>query len=384
MPRDRKLFTLYLFYGLNFIAMGMSTFAPKFYGDIGLSDGNIGVISSVLALVGLFAQPVWGMLADRSRYKRTVIAVALVCAGGMCFLVLPASASFVPLLAVLLLENTFFLPAIPVGNAICIEYTSEHGHNFGPVRMMGTVGYQVGILATGFVLTRSLRGLYPAMGAMLLVTAASAMLLPKVRGHQHSSERVSYASFFRDRQLLLLFAVTFLANIGHQFNLAFFSKHLGDLGLGNTVTGIINTLSVILEIPFLLVADRITKRLSIWNWMIIGLLIGTVRFALLSVLRSPVAIVLAQMLSISHLACFEFIPFMYLGRVTRRELQASAQSLYQMISFGIARIVGALLGGFIADATGIPFVYALWGGLMLATAIAFCRPMRRLARAEEH
>ena len=88
-------------------------------------------------------------------------------------------------------------------------------------------------------------------------------------------------------------------------------------------------------------------------------------------------------LSISHLACFEFLPFMYLGRVSRKELQASAQSLYQMISFGVARIVGALLGGFIADATGIPTVYALWGGLMLATAIVFYRPMRRLARAEE-
>ena len=54
MRKDNKLFTLYLFYGINFISMGMTTFAPKFYGDIGLTDGRIGLISSVTALVGLF------------------------------------------------------------------------------------------------------------------------------------------------------------------------------------------------------------------------------------------------------------------------------------------------------------------------------------------
>ena len=33
--------------------------------------------------------------------------------------------------------------------------------------LMGTIGYQAGILATGFLLARSLKGLYPAIGVML-------------------------------------------------------------------------------------------------------------------------------------------------------------------------------------------------------------------------
>ena len=278
MLKDRKLFTLYLFYGMNFISMGMSTFASKFYGDIGLTDGNIGMISAVLALVGLFAQPVWGMLADRSRYKRSVVVLSLALAGSMCFLVLPASAGFMPLLVVLLLQNTFYLPTAPVGNAICIEYTEEHGHSFGPIRMTGTIGYQVGILITGFVMSASLRGLYPAMGTVLLLAGAAAAFLPKVEGHQHSSEKVSIIELFREKKLLLLYMIVFLASIGHQFNLSFFSKHLGDLGISNTVVGIINTLSVALEIPFLLIADRLMRRFSIWNWLRIGLLVGAVLF----------------------------------------------------------------------------------------------------------
>ena len=384
MPKDRKLYTLYLFFAVNFIATGMTTYAPKFYGEIGLTDGRIGLISAVMALVALFAQPVWGMLADRARAMRSVLAVALAIAGLLCFVVLPVSARFLPLLLVLTLYNTFYLPAMPVSNAIAIEYTGAHGHSFGPVRMMGTIGYQVGILITGFLLAGSLKGLYPAMGVVLLLAAGTALLLPGIRSQNtaQSQTRASYSVFFKDRTLLLLFAVAFLANIGHQFNLTFFSKHLGDLGVSNTVTGLINTVSVMLEIPFLLFGDRIMKRFSLWTWMTIGLVLGAIRFLLLSVLRNPALIVLAQLLSIAQLSCFEFFPYIYLGRITRKDLLASAQSVYQMITFGVARILASLVGGAIADAAGIPFVYGVSGAIMAVTAVAFYAPMRRRARAD--
>ncbi len=380
--KNGKMYTLYLYYALCFIATGMTTYAPKYYGEIGLFDGQIGMISAVAALIALAAQPVWGVLADRARFKRSVLAAGLLLSGLMCFIVPSAAASFPPLLAVLTLYSTFFLPAMPVANAISIEYTSATGHRFGPVRMMGTIGYQAGILATGFLLARSLKGLYPAIGVMLLLAAASALLLPPVRGYQRSREKLSFAPLFEDRKLLALFAFAFVGHIAHQFNLVFFSKHLGDLGLDNVVTGLINTLSVALEIPFLMFGDRIMKRFSIWTWLLIGMAAGAVRFMLLFFLRAPAWIVMAQMLSIAHFSCFEFFPFIYLGRVARREWQASAQSLYQMTTFGFARIVASLLGGAVADVTGIPVVYALCGTLMAAAAMAFFVPLRRLARSE--
>lgn len=382
MSKDRRLLALYLFYGVNFMATGMTTFAAKFYGEIGLSDGRIGLIAAVLALVALFAQPAWGMLADRARDMRRVLAAALALAGLMCFLVLPASSRFIPLLIVLTLYNAFTLPAMPVGNAIAIEYTDAHGRSFGPVRMMGTLGYQAAILITGFVLARSLRGLYPAMGAVLLAAAGAALLLPKVQAAAPARRRADIRVFFRDKTLLLLFAVAFLANIGHQFNLTFFSKHLGDLGMSNTVTGFITAFSLLLEIPFLLIADKLMKRLSIWTWMTIGLVLGAVRYALLSVVRAPALIVLAQMLSIAQLSCFEFFPQIHLGRVTRKDLLASVQSVYTVITFGIARIAASLIGGAVADAAGIPFMYGLCAGIMAVTAAAFFIPMRRQARAD--
>lgn len=384
VARDRKLYSLYLYYGMLFIATGMTTFAPKYYGEIGLTDGQIGLISAASAIVALGAQPVWGVLADRARYKRSVLCIALALSGAMCLLVPLFAAAFLPFLIVLTLYSTFQLPAMPVGNAIAIEYTEAHGHSFGPVRMMGTIGYQVGILATGFILVRSLKGLYPAIGVILLITAGASLLLPPVRGHQHSREKLSIAPLLRDRALVLLFAFAFIGHIGHQFNLVFFSKRLHDLGVSNTVTGLINALSVALEIPFLMFGDRIMKRCSIWTWLLIGMVVGAARFALLSVVQAPLWIVLAQLMSIAHFACFEFFPYVYLGHVARKELQASAQSLYQLTTFGLARIVASLFGGVIADAAGIPAVYAMSGVLMGVAAIAFFLPLRKRAITESN
>ena len=384
MKKDRWLISLYLFHAIYFISLGMTTFVSKFYGEIGLTDGQIGLISAMMAFVALFLQPIWGTLADRARYKRNVSAAALAVAGGLCFLVMPATSNFIWLILVLTLYNAFLLPVMPVGTAISIEYTSKHGHAYGPVRMLGTIGYQAGILATGFILTKSLRGLYPAIGIVLILSAGFALMLPSVRGYQHQQQKTPLFQLFRDRKIRLLMAVVFVASIGHQFNMAFFTKHLGDLGLDNTVTGYISMLSVILEIPFLLFGDRLMKRMSVWKWMLIGLLIGGVRFALLAAVRTPGMLILAQSLSISHLACFEFVPMVYLGKTVRAELQAGSQSMLQMFSFGIARIVGSLAGGMIADSTGIPFVYGICAVLMTGSAVLFYFPLRNFTSAEHH
>ena len=380
--KDKKLLSLYLFYISYFFAIGMTTYSGKFYGEIGLSNSQISLISAIPAFIALFVQPVWGTFSDRAKYKRNVLTLALVCAALCAFMVQPVVAWYIPLLLVLTLINTFTLPILPVGNAIAIEYTKETGHDFGPVRMMGTVGYQVIILLAGFFFATSLNGLYTAYGAMLLVAAASTLLLPPVQGHQHGKEKLSFTVFFKDKSLLLLFCLVFLAQMCSQFYLAFFSKHLGDLGINNATTGIITTLCVILEIPFLFFGDKLMKKMSIWKWMWIGLIINAIRFLGLSVAKTPVPIVAFGILSVGLMACFEFFPAIHLNKAVAKELRGTVQNTYTMIAFGASRIIGALIGGFIADATSIATVFGINGSMLAITAIVMTVPLLKRAKAD--
>lgn len=380
--KDKKLLSLYLFYIVYFFSQGITTYSGKFYGEIGLTDSQIGLISAFPAFVALFAQPIWGTLSDRAKYKKNVVTFALLIAAALALMVQPASGSFWALLLVLTMMNTFNLPAMPVGNAIAIEYTRETGHNFGPVRMMGTAGYQVIILIAGLIFTKSLKGLYNAYALMVLLTALAAQLLPNVKGHQHGKEKVSFTAIFRDHSLVLLFCLVFLSQMCSQFYLSFFSKHLGDLGISNTLTGVITVLSVSLEIPFLMFGDRLMRKMSIWKWMWIGLFINALRYLLLSVVRAPALIIFSQVFSVAHLACFEFFPAIHLSKAVSKELSGSVQNTYNMIAFGASRIIGSLLGGLLADATSITTVFALNGCLLLIAALVMTIPLNRRAKAD--
>lgn len=382
MFKDRKLLSLYLFYAAFFFSTGLTSYAGKFYGEIGLQDWQIGLIPAVSAFAALLTQPMWGTAADRVRYKRNVLTFALVCAAAFAFVVQSVVSWYIPLLLVLTMINLFTQSVSPISNAIAIEYTSSIGRDFGPVRMMGTVGYQVIILAAGFFFAKSLNGLYYAYGVLLLLAALTTRLLPKVEGHQHGRTKISFTAVFKNRDISLMLCLVFLAQVCSQFYIAFFSKHLGDLGVSNSLTGVITMLSVALEIPFLIFGDKLMRKMSIWKWIWIGLLVNGTRFLILSVAKTPLPIILSNFSSVALMACFEFFPAIYLSRAVSKELRGSIQSTYTMIAFGASKIVGSLLGGFIAEATGIPTVFAICGAMLMTVGIAMTVPLHRRAKID--
>ena len=375
MKQKRYLFSLYLFFFALFIGNGYTMYASRYLGEMGLTNTQIGLTTAVPAFVAIFAQPVWGVLADRSAKKRTTVVVGMGLAALFALGAHLSGGRFLPLLAALTLVYTMTLPASPVSNAIAMEYTKETGADYGPIRLCGTLGYQLSILIAGFLFGQSLSGFYAIYALILLACAVCAALMPPSRGHQHGGKKVPLTVLLKDRRLMLMLALVFLAQVVAQFFNAFFTKYLGDLGVSNSVTGVITTLTVVMEIPFLFFGDRFYRRMSIFKWMWLGLLINGLRFTALSFAKAPVLILLTQLPSVALFACFEFFPVIYLGETMSRELSSSAQSVLQMTSFGLARIVGASVGGAMAEVMGIGMVFRLGGCMLLAAAVCSYVPL---------
>ena len=382
MKQKRYLFSLYLFFFTLFIGHGYTMYASRYLGEMGLSNTQIGLTTAVPAFVAIFAQPVWGMLADRSAKKRTTIVIGMGLAALSALCAHLSAGHFLPLLTALTLVYTMTLPASPVSNAIAIEYTKETGADFGPIRLCGTLGYQLSILAAGFLFTQSLSGFYAIYAVILLLGAASAALMPPSRGYQHGKNKVPLTALLHNQKLVIMLALVFLAQVVAQFFNAFFTKYLGDLGVSNSVTGIITTLTVVMEIPFLFFGDRLFRRTSIFKWMWLGLLITGLRFAALSFVRTPLLILLTQLPSVALFACFEFFPALYIGQHLDREISSSAQSVLQMTSFGLARIVGSSMGGALSEQLGIGMVFRLGGFMLLAAAACSYFPLCQKRQAE--
>ena len=115
--------------------------------------------------------------------------------------------------------------------------------------------------------------------------------------------------------------------------------------------------------------------MSIYRWMWIGFVINGLRFLALSYARTPALILLTQLPSVALFACFEFFPALYLSTIVDKELLSSAQSVYQAVSFGLARILGASLGGVLAQALGIAPVFRLSGAMLLIVSLVSFIPL---------
>ena len=373
--------SLYLFHICYFSTLGFAAFIPKFYGEIGLLDGQIGLLTSLPTIVGLLAMPLMGALTDRIALKRHVLVLCLGVMGVSCLLVEQCS-NFLWMLLPVTGYTVFSASLLPVTTTISIEYCRETGHVYGPIRLFGTIGYQLGAILVGLALTRSLRGLYPMMGIMMFVSLDVTFMMPNIRGHQHSRRRIPFRRLFEDRAVCRLYLIILLATIPTQFYTSFFAKHLGDLGMGNGVASVITFFSVALELPFLAMGDRLFKKMSVWNWLLVGMALNGVRWLGLAFSKSAVSILIFQLPTVSVLACFEFFPALYLNRRIAPEMQGSAQTMLTLTTFCAAKIIGSLLGGYVCQWVGIPVVFEFCGIATLLGCAALIPLIRRMNREE--
>ena len=77
------------------------------------------------------------------------------------------------------------------------------------------------------------------------------------------------------------------------------------------------------ELPFLLLGDRIVKKINVWNGILIGAALSGARWIGLAVFRTFAPIMTVQIVAVSCMACFEFIPAFYLNKRVRPEIIGS-------------------------------------------------------------
>ena len=373
--------SLYGFQFFYFIMTGAYTFASKYFAEIGLTESQIGCIVSIPTIFALAFTPMLGMAADRIPKKRWMLSGLIVVMAAIYFL-MDRFVAFPVLLILAITVSAFSNSVQPTFVTIGLEYTRAVQRPFGPIRMSGTVGYQIGALLVGWLLFQSLRGLFGLMAGVLLVAMAFTFFMPDVQGHQHAGKKVPLKDLFLDRHIAWLYLMLFFAAVTTQFYNAFFSKYLGDIGFDNGSISLIMAVSVAVEVPFLLFADRIYKKSNIWNWVLIGFVCNGIRWIGLAFARSVPIIILFQLPGITTLACFEFFPSLYLSRRASEKLANSAQSLHHLVIFGAGNLVGGLLGGVISERIGLGTTFICCGIMLMTLCAAFLPLTRRMIREE--
>lgn len=350
----------YLF-SLLYAAIYMSLFVynnyiPIYFHHIGFSQTTIGILLGLSVPLAMVFQPIWGIAGDQAKIKNTVLKFMVFCSAVTAALI-PLSSDFYYLLLMMVVFS-FFSTSIPaVSDAITLEYLEAREWRFGPIRLCGTLGGGIIMVAAGILLKDNIIQMFPFSVALLVITLAIVFKLPPVKGYRGEEECIAVWQLFKNRELIFLLVFQMLLQICNSFNGSFFPIYYKEMGADNMLLGWAIFICCIAEVPFLLFADRILKKAGIIFTLFGSAIITALRWLSLYFIKDVYFVLVANILHGGTFIVVTFCMATYINRKVPKELRTSGQTLVGLVGLGIARFIGSTLGGALSDLVGVREVY---------------------------
>lgn len=359
-------------------AMGMATyliFARLYFAEAGLTIIQLGILFSVPGFILILSQPIWGIFTDYWGSEKANIKIMLI--GSAVFLLLYYFAAsffldhFVALLILIGILSLFYTAKEPTQNSLALSHLEGGEKRFGSIRLWGSIGWAICAVLLGyFLMEASLELIFPISAGLFLFTALIVSLLPSIS--RPTLERINVfrsdavRKVFKTQGFLVFLFCLFLLGIGTSAAMNFLPIYLNEFFEFNLFTlGIFYALGAIIEVPFFFYGDWAMRSLGVKPFLITGFAVLSVSVLLFGLVNTPImafAIFPVRGLGFS---------FVYLGSVNYIDhkspikIRTLGQSMFTMVSFGIAAIVGCSTGGLIAQQFGFPFMYLAGGAIGL-------------------
>jgi PPP family 3-phenylpropionic acid transporter len=347
---------------------------------VGFSKSGIGFVLGWTPVVALLVQPAWGVLGDRVRVKNHLLA-ALLAANTVVIALIPLSSSPAWIALLLTLLKVFQGPAGNMGNTIALEDLKRRDRGFGPVRMAGTIGYMAYYIALGPVLARwGFTAAFLLSAATLAAALAASWRLPPVSGHRSARQKVSYRALYGNPELILLvvFACLLMMAMYHYYNS--FAIYLREL-TGNDGPGALAVvISVVGEIPFLLLSGRIVRRLGIRGTLAAAAISMGARFLIWGFVTNPVVLLASQVLHATNFVVLDYCLSVYINDKMPPELKATGQAFKQVVGFTVPLAIGSPVVGVLSDLLGIQAVFRIGAAWIFGVTAVFALLSAVIAR----
>ncbi|MCI4440228.1 MFS transporter [Tibeticola sp.] len=370
---------------LPFAALSASYFAhigffnpylPLWLKDLGYGLFVISVLSSVQSATRLFAPYGWGWLSDHTGERVKLLRYSATVA------LLVSFALFVPLSPwalglVLLLLFTHTSSMMPMSEAALAHLVSAGGafdaRRYGRVRLWGSLGFLVTVLAAGAWFQRFGMGSFAVWTVLTLAAvAASVWSLPDLKEALPAHEaRVPIAPVLAQPLVRWFFAAAFFHVLSHIAVYVFFSLYLDALGYPKTLIGLLWALSVVVEIGWFYTQARWLPRLSLSAWLVLSSAAMALRMALTAQWADVLWVLLfAQALhaltfAAHHTSCIALLSHHFPGR-----LRGRGQALYTVLAYGVPGVVGGLGGGVLSQKYGLASVF--WAAVATSIIATGC------------
>ena len=395
---SRLRLSLYWFVATAALGVYFPYFSLYLREALSFTGVQIGMAFSVAPLMGVVAQPLWGVIADRTGSRRQVL--ALLCAGtatGYALLTQPRS--FVWLLAALGFLAFFSTAQVPMAVAVSLATHERDGRRipFGQVRVWGTLGFGVTVLGIPALLglvqqaqqqgERQVFHLVFALAALLAGLAALlALAVPRVPSSAEARSLPGDQRFLRQqRPYLRVLCVNFLAYVCLQGPMMLFPVYVRARG-GTTATVSYMWLCMLsLETLLMIWAAPLYKWLGAKAAITCGVLACSLRWLLCGLSDDLRWVYPLQMLHGVMVVSLQVAGPLLVESLVPDRLRASSQAGYNLWGSGLGGIVSTTLAGVVLDAWGMDTVMVVFGcaGLALSAVVPWLLPAEPVAGGDQ-
>lgn len=336
--------------------LALGSFMPYinlYYERLGLSGVQIGTLAALPVLVGAVATLIWGALADALRWHRGIFRLALVL-GPLAVFLLSRVSTFGALIPLVIFYALVTSPIISLMDSAALEVAEAHQLSYGDMRLWGSIGWSIATWGVGALIEHfDIHWLfYSYIGFMLLTFMVTFSLPPRRRVLQapfgHGLRRLLAQPGF----LFFLLSI-FLLSVTSSGTSSFFTLYMDGIGAQEGTIGLAWTLAAWSEIPVMLGAGAIMRRISAKGLIAIAFVNYALRWLLFSFITNPIWVLVVQLMHGLSFGAFLVGSVTYLNERTPEGLSTTALAIFNTTAFSLASITGSLIGGIFYDTLGL-------------------------------
>jgi len=337
-----------LFYLGYFSAMGVYLpYIGLYLGTVGLSGTQIGLTASMFPLASVLMPPLWGLLSDRYGWRKHLLMAALLGAVLASLLLWQIAHSFVILLLLISVLAIALSPAIPLADAITLQWIGQRGGSYGTIRVYGSLGFLIAAIAAGNILNAvGILSLFLLLSIVFCGPFLASFFLPgqsktniaRVKSHE-------FVILLRDRTLLVFL---FLCMVGYGTFAAyntFFGLYLRGLGVSTAAIGLASGMATLSELPTMVLSGVLMKRLGVKWLLLIGLGVAVVRWLAYATLTDYPMLFAFTLLHGISFASFYTAGVTFIDRRVPIHLRTTGQTAFYGTTFGLGSWAGSNLFG---------------------------------------
>lgn len=365
-----------VFIGIEFFywfSMACGNYLTVFLESRGYTITEVGIINTICSVAAIIASPVGGIISDKMRSSRKGTIVCLI---GLVvsYILVPVTsliknATVITILCIIIFKS-FNSPSQSLVETTVIDGCNKTNTLYGRVRVLGTISYVIMSILLGLVITEdNVSFTFYLLGVTMLPCIWFLMTMGNIVEDVKVSKSVSirnlpFKELFSNPYFIAYIIFCMIQYIPQMSVFNYQPYLIKEVGANMGLIGILQAYRACFEIPVLLFADKIEKRISYRNMTIIAALFYALQSLAYRYVSSFGGILAATTFSGVASGFFIAGSVKYVFTLAPKELVSTAQTMVAATS-ALAGIIGNLMGTLLVESIGLRPFFFITGIMML-------------------